>query len=144
MYFFRSPFLVFCFWVLISVGQAYPLAQAYGPLFAAEVCSCQKSGHPCRHGCDLKKQRQRNHGSMVFSHAGGQKSLQKKAKVGSYIFSECGRRGGVFGFLSFYSECFLISKTQFVFSVPRLVSLWEVSSLYSHWYPTKNSPPPKV
>lgn len=46
---------VFWLWVFISLGQAYPLAHAYGPLLRGASCSCQASGKACRHGCLIKK-----------------------------------------------------------------------------------------
>lgn len=49
----RARLIVSLFFLLISLGQAYPFSYAYA-LGQEDTCSCHRAGHECMHGCPSK------------------------------------------------------------------------------------------
>lgn len=84
------------FWfLLISLGQAYPYAVVYAHV-QEEQCGCNEKGRSCIHGCQLKKRpkadshqgHQGSHGHAAMKHDGHHGKMQDHAAMGHDVAQE--------------------------------------------------------
>jgi hypothetical protein len=111
---FRAKLFIGFWFLLISLGQAYPYAVVYAHT-QEEQCSCNRKGHQCIHGCALKKQSHEGH-----EHHGNHVAMDQATHHSSqdhWVSPNCSERR-MQKILSFQTEPFLPSPVQMIQEPP--------------------------
>lgn len=101
MVIFRHKILVGLFFMLISLGQAYPFAAVYAAI-QEHQCVCNQMGHKCIHGCDLKKGSHRGH------HRHMDHELKYSSAEDQWVSPDCARQK-MQKIFSFQTESYLLN-----------------------------------
>jgi len=121
---YRGPTIVAIFFLLISFGQAYSLAYAWANSSRLE-CSCNRGGHPCQHGCELKKNRHCH------------------APSSSWVNPGCSKQNGKTS-IDFQADPFMPERIELALATRYFSADLNSDFFALHWRSSPESPPPKT